>query len=142
MAVVAAMEAPSSHAHVQDLRCGALRNLACNDDNKLKIAAEGDIKTVLTAIETHSSHHAGEVLQPRSEVEQLEVEEVEGTSQALVESPRAGLAPSENDSRTLAIMDNAPEPLEEGAGAREDRRHSFDCSGGPWTAIATSDDGQ
>eukprot|EP00961_Rhodomonas_salina_P095293 1282150-Rhodomonas_salina.1 len=41
-------------AGVQEQGCGALRNLAVNDENKVKIGAAGGIEAVITAMQQHA----------------------------------------------------------------------------------------
>jgi dihydroorotate dehydrogenase len=47
------MEAHTASALLQEKACGALKKLAVNDDNEVKIAAAGGIETLATAMETH-----------------------------------------------------------------------------------------
>eukprot|EP00961_Rhodomonas_salina_P090894 1223114-Rhodomonas_salina.1 len=44
------------HAGVQEAGCGAVRNLAMNADNKIKIAGEGGIGVMLEAMRQHLGH--------------------------------------------------------------------------------------
>ena len=43
-------------AKVQAAACKALGNLACNDANEVRIAAEGGINAVVTAMQGHSTN--------------------------------------------------------------------------------------
>jgi len=52
-ALLNAMEDHPTIAEVQEKACGALWNLADNDDNQVRIAVQGGIKALLNTMEDH-----------------------------------------------------------------------------------------
>ena len=55
--LLAALDKHAEHAGVVERACGAVGNLAVNDDNnKVLIAKEGGIKRLLAALDNHAKH--------------------------------------------------------------------------------------
>ncbi|EGD79779.1 hypothetical protein PTSG_10764 [Salpingoeca rosetta] len=55
-AIIKAMKMHSSNGSVQKNGCGALQNLAVNDDNAVAIASKGGIDVVVAAMKMHNSN--------------------------------------------------------------------------------------
>jgi hypothetical protein len=49
------MTAHKTSAGVQEMACGALRNIACNNDNMVDISATGGIEALATSMKTHQA---------------------------------------------------------------------------------------
>ena len=53
--ILNAMDKYQENKNVQENGCGALMNLACDDDNQKRIANEGGTKVILNAMKNHDS---------------------------------------------------------------------------------------
>ena len=56
-AIIQGMLQYPGRENVQEQACGALKNLAANADNQVKVAAEGGIRAILGAMQGHKHTH-------------------------------------------------------------------------------------